>query len=100
MDHNPVGAVINPTFVGVARDVDASRTDIAAAVLVMPERRRELEHVDVAVFVHVVEKPTFLDEFSGYRFDTLIIVFPNRSEERRVGKDSVCRLWSTTNNAI
>src|SRR5258705_12223476 len=80
MDHNPIGAVINPTFVGVAGDIDASRTDIASSVFVMPERRRELEHVDIVVFVHVVEKSTFLDEFRGYRFDTLIIVFPNLDE--------------------
>src|ERR1700752_1955331 len=80
MDHNPIGAVITPSFVGLAGDIDASRTDIAAAVFIMPERRRELEHVDIAVFVHVVEKSTFLDEFRRYRLDTLIIVFPNLDE--------------------
>src|SRR5690242_20454376 len=65
VDHHAVRPVIDPTLVGIARNVDTARADITAAVLVMPKRRWEFEHVDIAVFVDVVEKCAFFDEFRG-----------------------------------
>ena len=55
MNHDPVGAVIHPPFVRVACDIYASGADVAATILVVPKRRWELKHVDVAVFVNVIE---------------------------------------------
>ena len=55
MDHDAIRTVVDPPFVGIAGNIDAARADVAAAVLVMPERRGKLEHVDIAIFVHVFQ---------------------------------------------
>src|SRR5262245_30520322 len=65
MDHDPVRTVIYPTFVGIAGNIHAPGANITAAVFVMPERRRELEHVDIAILIDVVEKRALLDELGG-----------------------------------
>ena len=77
MDHDSIGAVIHPAFVGILGDIDAAGTDVAATVLVMPERCWELEHVDIAVFVDVIEKPALLNELRRDWLDLLVIVFPD-----------------------
>ncbi len=46
VDHDAVGAAVDPALVGIAGDVEAAGADIAAAVLLVPFRRRELGHVD------------------------------------------------------
>src|SRR5689334_21917052 len=61
VDHHAVRSVIHPTLVGIARDIDTARADITAAVLVVPKRRWEFEHVDIAIFVDIFEKCAFLD---------------------------------------
>jgi len=80
VDHDAVRAVIDPAFIGITRDIDAAGADIAAAVLVVPERRRKLEHVDVAILLHVLHKRGFLDELRGHRFDLFIVFLPNPHE--------------------
>src|SRR5262249_36929405 len=80
MNHNPVGPVVHPPFVWVARDIYASGADVAATILVMPERRWELKHIDVAVLVNVIEERAFLHKFRRYGFDILVVVFPDFNE--------------------
>src|SRR5262249_58958843 len=61
-------------------DIYASGADLAATILVMPERRWELKHIDVAVLVNVIEERAFLYKFRRYGFDILVVVFPDFNE--------------------
>src|SRR5262249_60289914 len=47
---------------------------------VMPEGRWEFEHIDVAVFVYVIEERALLNKFRRYGFDILVVVFPDFDE--------------------
>src|SRR5215475_7015626 len=80
MNHNPIGTVVHPAFVWVARDIYAPSADVAATILVMPERRWKFEHIDVAVFVYVIEERALLNKFRRYGFDLLVVVFPDFDE--------------------
>src|SRR5215813_10285881 len=55
MNHDSVGAVVHPALVRVAGYIDASSTDVATTILIVPERRWKLKHIDVAVFVNIIE---------------------------------------------
>src|SRR5262249_5146068 len=47
VDHHPIGAAVDPALIGIAGDVEAAGTDVAAAVVGVPFRRRESRDVDV-----------------------------------------------------
>src|SRR3984893_3757497 len=55
VDHDPVGAAIDPAVVGIAQYVEAAGADIAAAVRLVPLRRRAFSQVDVVALDHVLE---------------------------------------------
>ena len=55
MRHGAVGAEIDPAGVGVLHDHDAVGADVAAAVLLVDHRHRELEQVDGVVAVDVLQ---------------------------------------------
>jgi hypothetical protein len=61
--HHAVGAAIDPTFVGIARDVEAAGPDIAAAVGLMPLRRGKPGDVDVVPLHDVLEHRAVGDVF-------------------------------------
>src|SRR5258706_5534776 len=54
VDHDTVGAVIDPAFVRVARNINATRSDVTATVFIMPLGGGKLEHVDIALFIDVI----------------------------------------------
>ena len=63
MDHDAVGAAIDPAVVGIAHDVVAAGADIAAAVLRVPLRRREFGDVDGVALHDVLHHRAGVDEF-------------------------------------
>src|SRR5262249_9537189 len=56
-----VGADIDPVAVGIAGDDEALGADVAAAVVLMPFRRREGIDVDRAAFDHIAQRGPVLD---------------------------------------
>ena len=52
---DPIGAEIDPVAVGVAGDDEAFGADVAAAVALVPFRRREGEGVHVLALEHVLQ---------------------------------------------
>ena len=63
VDHDAVGAAIDPALVRIADDVVAAGADIAAAVLAVPLRRREFGDVDGVAGHDVLHHRAGLDEF-------------------------------------
>ena len=62
MDHDAIGADIDPVLLGIAGDVEAAGADIAAAPLaLMPDRRREPGHVDGVALDDVLDNRTGLE---------------------------------------
>ncbi len=59
---HPVGAEIDPVAVGIAGDDQAFGADVAAAVVLVPLRRREGVDVDGAAFEHVLQHRAFGDD--------------------------------------
>ena len=56
VNHDPIGADVDPTFFRIAGDHQIVGADIASTVEFMPARHRELEHVDVFALLHVLKK--------------------------------------------
>ncbi len=56
--HHPVGSEIDPLLFRIPGDVEASGADVAAAVVRVPLRRRQLQHVHVVAHHHVLEDRT------------------------------------------
>ena len=65
MDLGPVGAGIEPVLLGVAGDAVGAGADITAAVELMPDRRRELEDVDLVAHQDVLEHGPGVDDLVG-----------------------------------
>jgi hypothetical protein len=65
VDHDPVGAAIDPALVGIARDVEAAGADIAPAVGGMPFRRRKPGEIDRLAGQDVFEDRAVRDIFGG-----------------------------------
>src|SRR2546428_5745556 len=65
MDHDAIRPEVHPAFVGVARDVEASRAEVAAAVELVPLRGGEDRAVDLVPAEHVLEDRTVLDDLGG-----------------------------------
>ena len=65
MDHDAVGADVDPAVVGVARDIERAGADVAAAVARVPARRWEDGHVDVVAAPHVLEDGAIADLDGG-----------------------------------
>ena len=61
VNHHPVRAEVHPVLLGIARDVEAAGADVAAAVVLVPDRRRELRHVDVVTHHDVLEDRSATD---------------------------------------
>ena len=55
LHHDAVGGAVDPALLGIAHDHEVVGADIAAAVVLVQERHRELEHVDLAVAVDVLQ---------------------------------------------
>ncbi len=62
LDHHAVGAGVDPFLVGVLGDVVGAGADVAAAVFLVPLRRRELVHVDVVARQNVLQHRAVLDD--------------------------------------
>src|SRR5256885_16292785 len=60
--HHAVGAAVDPVFLGIAHDDDVVGADVAAAVQLVQEGDRELEHVDFAVAHDVFEHGSALHD--------------------------------------
>src|SRR2546428_12129119 len=65
MDHDAIRPEVHPAFVGVARDVEASRAEVAAAVELVPLRGGEDRAGHLVPAQHVLEDRTVLDDFGG-----------------------------------
>ena len=95
VDHDAVGAAIDPAVVGIAHDVVAAGADIAAAVLRVPLRRREFGDVDVVALHDVLASSgRSSTNFGGMRLSIgrrELTRKPSLSSslERSVGKPSV-----------
>ena len=55
LHHHAVGPAIDPVRLGIAHDHEIVGADIAAAVVLVQERHREFQQVDLAVAVDVLE---------------------------------------------
>ena len=53
--HHAVGPAIDPVRLRIAHDHEIVGADIAAAVVLVQERHREFQHIDLAVAVDVLE---------------------------------------------
>ena len=58
----PIGAGIEPVFFGIAGDAVSAGADVAAAVLLVPDRRREFRQVDVVAHQNVFQHRAVLDD--------------------------------------
>jgi hypothetical protein len=58
----PVGAGIEPALLRIARDAVGAGADVAAAVLLVPDRRGKFGHVDVVAQHDVLEHRAVLDD--------------------------------------
>ena len=63
MEHDAVGADVDPAVVGVTGDVEGTGADVAAAVPGVPARRREDGHVDLVAAADVLEDGAVFDVF-------------------------------------
>ena len=70
-----VGAGIEPVLFRVAGDAVGAGADIAAAVLLVPDRRREFRHVDVVADQHVFQHRAVVDDLMRNDFLILEIGF-------------------------
>src|SRR5947208_6046965 len=69
LNHYPVSPEVDPTFVGLNRDIDRAGADVAAAVQLVPLRRGKLPHVDVFAFEDVLHHGSIFDDFGLDVFD-------------------------------
>ncbi len=60
--HGAIGAGIEPVLLRVAGDAVGAGADVAAAVLLVPDRRREFGHVDVVAGQHVFQHRPVVDD--------------------------------------
>ena len=80
MNHHPISAVVHPTFIRVARNIDTTGSDVPSTVLIVPQRSRKLKKIDISVFVDVLKKRALFDEFRRDGLNLLIIFFPDSDE--------------------
>ena len=71
MNHHPVGAEIDPVAVAFAHDRHRAGSDVAPAIIVVPQRRGELEQVDPLPFIDVLKDRPVLDHH-GWKLVELI----------------------------
>ena len=69
--HGAIGAGVEPVLLRIAGDAVGAGADVAAAVLLVPDRRREFRHVDVVAGQDVLEHRTVLDDL--VRDDLLLL---------------------------
>ncbi len=62
MDLRAIGAGIEPVLFRIARDAVGAGADITPAILFVPDRRREFEHVDVVAGQNIFEHRPGLDD--------------------------------------
>jgi hypothetical protein len=67
-DLRPIGAGIEPLLLRVAGDGIGAGTDVAAAVLFVPNRRREFQNVDGVAHQHVFEDRPVVDDLVRHDF--------------------------------
>src|SRR5205823_162892 len=60
VDHRAVGAAVHPVLFGVAHDDEIVGSQIAPAVLLVQQRRRELQDIDIA-FYYVLQNRALPD---------------------------------------
>ena len=90
-----IGAVVDPAGIGILHHDEAGGADERPAVVLMPDRRRDLLDVDVLALQHVVEQRPAVDGFGRLRRRVLEIIAPpldllhlrdfRRQAERQVG---------------
>ena len=80
MNYNSVGSPVDPSLIGITGDIDASRPNVATAIMFMPLRGRKLKEIDVLFFIDILKKGAFLDHLRRYRFDLLIFLSPGTDE--------------------
>ena len=65
LHHDAVGGAVDPVLLGVAHDHEVVGADVAAAVVLVQERHREFEQVDLVVAVDVLEHRPLATVFGG-----------------------------------
>jgi hypothetical protein len=63
VDHDAIGAAIDPTLIRLAGDVEAASAYVTPAVGLVPLRHRELGNVDVVASHHILEDRAVSDVF-------------------------------------
>ena len=76
MDHDPIAAQVDPAFIDVPADHDVSRTEITAAVILVPLRRRQREKIDIVPFHDVFENRSAGNGLRGIRPRIMQSLFP------------------------
>ncbi len=61
VNHDPVGAAVDPSFVGIARDIEAAGPDVATPVVGVPFRRRKDGDINGLPGDHVLEHRAVVD---------------------------------------
>ena len=71
-----IGAVVDPAGIGILHHDQAGGADERPAVVLVPDRRRDLLDVDVLAFEHVVEQRPAVDGLRRLRRRVLEVVAP------------------------
>ena len=74
VDHHAVSAAVDPSGVGITGYVEAASTDVAPAVVRVPQWRGKPGDVDVVAFQHVFEHRPVVDDLVGTGFMFLVWV--------------------------
>src|SRR5215467_10098985 len=76
MDHDAVGAQVDPAVVRIAGDVERAGPDVPATVQRVPLRGGEHRHVDVSAREHVLEHGAVLDFLGRHRGEAPDLLSP------------------------